>query len=124
MAVILAWSSFAIGVAGFCYGVYQNRTKARISRMARQQAWANYQTTANALGFFQDYMKKDKPPHTRLFGQAHARLDEAYQKAIQNLVLNYDRVTPDMVARWIEQGRLKDYDDGNFRRHLIDESDA
>ena len=124
MEVFLAWISVALGVAGLAFGFYQNRMKVRISRMARQQAWANYQTTANALGFFQDYAKEDNPPTSYLLGQSHGRLDEAYQKAIQSLLLHYDHVTPDMVERWIEQGRLKGYDDANFRRQIFDESEA
>ena len=126
MELIVSCVGVAVGIVGLAYGIYQNRLRSRIKRMALSQAWAMYHTTANALGWFLDYMREEpKPSPSCLSGQAHGRLDEAYEKAIQNLILQYDKVTPEMIDKWIDEGRLKKNDkardDLNFQRQIIDD---
>lgn len=120
--MILAYISVALGVAGIAYGIYQDRLRIKIARQSRAQAWSTYQTSKNALGFFLDYMKsEDAPPETPYSSQAHARLDELYQKTIQHVISQYPKVTPEEIEKWLRNGRINDYAVESFKIQTCDD---
>jgi len=110
MEIILAWVSVALGVAGLAYGVYQNRLKTRIERLATLQAWDVYQSAYQALGWLNNALAEtDASTKENILAKAHARADSHYSKTIHNLYTHHNRVTPELIDKWVSEGRIEEH---------------
>jgi hypothetical protein len=119
MEIILAWISIGLGVAGLAYGIYQNRLKARVERLATLQAWEVYQSAYQALGWLNDALKEqDSNKRELVLAKAHARSDSHYSKAIFNLYTHHEKVTPELIGKWISEGRIEEHAKRDFLRLL------
>ena len=118
MEIILAWVSVALGVAGLAYGIYQNRLKASIERLATLQAWDVYQSAYQALGWFNNAIEEaDTHKKEIILAQAHARADSHYSKTIHNLYTHHAKISPELIDKWISEGRIKEHARPTFLQH-------
>ena len=119
MEIILAWVSVALGVAGLSYGIYQNRLKRRIERLATLQAWEVYQSAYQALGWLNNALsEQDATKKEKTLSRAHARADSHYSKTIHNLYTHHEKVTPELIEKWISEGRIEKHAKKDFLRQL------
>ena len=110
MEIILAWVSVALGVAGLGYGIYQNKLKERVERLATLQAWEVYQSAYQALGWLNNALgEANEREKEIILAKAHARADSHYSKTIHNIYTHYDRVTPELIEKWVSEGRLEEH---------------
>ncbi len=119
MEVILAWISVALGVAGVAYGIYQNRQKVYIKRLATLQAWEMFQSAYQALGWLNNALKEENSSKKEsIFAEAHARADSHYSKTIHNLYTHHEKITPELIEKWISEGRIEEHSRKDFLRQL------
>ncbi len=50
-----------------------------------------------------------------ILNEARARADSHYTKTIHNLYTHYSKVTPELIERWISEGRIEEHS----RRDLL-----
>ena len=117
MEIILAWISVALGVAGLAYGIHQNQLKKKIERLSTLQAWEVFQSSHHALGWLNNALKEASPNEKdKILGQARALMGSHYAKTIHNLYTHQPKVTPDLIDRWIEEGRIEEDSRKDFLR--------
>lgn len=125
MEVILAWISVGLGVAGLAYGIYQNRQKRYIERLATLQAWDIFQSAYQALGWLNNALEESDPKARELtLAKSQARPDSHYTKTIHNLYTHHDKVTPELIDRWINEGRIAEHSRKDFLIRLGEKYDA
>ena len=122
----LSWISVVLGVAGVSYGIYQNKQKIYIERLATLQAWEVYQSAQQASGWLNDFLKEkaDSPRKETLLAEVHARIDSHFSKTIHNLYTHHAKVTPELIERWVTEGRINEHSRGAFLKHLGEKYDA
>jgi len=119
MNTILSWISVIIGIAGLSYGIYQGRQKHHIERLASLQAWEVFQSAYQALGWFNNAQKEtDINERNTILREAHARLDSHYTKTIHNIYTHLKRVTPELIDKWIKEGRIEEHSRRDFLRQI------
>ena len=118
MEIILAWVSAGLGVAGLVYGIYQNRLKVSIERLATLQAWEVYQSAYQALGWFNNAIDETDAHKKEIFlAQAHARLDSHYSKTIHNIYTHHEKISLDLIDKWVSESRIKEHAESDFLKH-------
>ena len=119
MEIILAWISVALGVAGLAYGIYQNRQKVNVERLATLQAWEVFQSAYQALGWLNNAQgEPDTSKKELILAKAHARADSHYTKTIHNIYTHHDKITPELIDKWISEGRIEEHSRKEFLRQL------
>jgi predicted aminopeptidase len=118
MEIILAWVSAGLGVCGLAYCIYQIRLKASIERLATLQAWDVYQSAYQALGWFNDAIG-ETAAHKKeiILAQAHARVDSHYSKTIHNIYTHHEKVSLDLIDKWVSESRIKEHAKSDFLKH-------
>jgi uncharacterized protein HemX len=117
MEIILAWISVALGAGGLVFGIYQNQLKKKVERLAALQAWEVFQSAYQAYGWLSDFAKEQEKDPVKL-AQAIARSDSHYTKTIHNLYTHHPKVSPELVEKWIEEGRIKEHSREDFLRQI------
>lgn len=118
MEIILAWVSAGLGVAGLVYGIYQNRLKVSIERLATLQAWEVYQSAYQALGWFNNAIDETDAHKKEIFlAQAQARLDSHYSKIIHNIYTHHEKISLDLIDKWVSESRIKEHAKSDFLKH-------
>ena len=119
MEMFLAIVSVILGVAGIAYGWYQNRLKEKIQRLSRMQAWEVYKSSSQVLGWLHNAFNETIPQQQMAtFSDARARADSHYTKTIYNLYTHYDKVTPELIKKWIEEGRIDKEHEKDFLSYI------
>ncbi len=117
MEIYLAWISVGLGAAGIVYGISQDRLRARIERLAALQAWDMYQSAYQSLGWFSDARKEPDPDkRERILADAYVRADTHYAKSIHNVYTNHKKVSPELIDKWVSEGRIKEHEKEAFLR--------
>ena len=117
MEIILSLISVALGLAGLVYGVYQNKLKERVERLATLQAWEVYRSAYQSKGWFNNAQAETEAQKKELIlAQAYAFADSFYVKTIHNIYTHHDRVTPELIDKWVSEGRLDDNERRTFLR--------
>ena len=115
MEIILAWVSAGLGGAGLAYGIYHNRLKVSIERLATLQAWDVYQSAYQALGYFNNAIDEtDAHKKEIILAQAYARLDSHYYKTIHNIYTHHEKVSLDLIDKWVSESRIKEHAKSDF----------
>ena len=117
MEIILAWVSLGLCVAGIAYGIYQNRLKASIERLTTLQAWEVYQSAYQALGWLNNAISEPDAHKKEIIlaqAQAHARVDSHYSKTIHNIYTHHEKVSTDLIDKWVSEGRIKKHAKPDF----------
>lgn len=119
MEIILSWISVALGVAGLAYGLYQNKLKENIERLTNLQAWEVYQSSYRSLGWLNRAIEETDLIKRELdLAQAQARADFHNFKTIHNLYTHQTKVTPELIDKWIKEGRIEEHSRINFLKQL------
>ena len=112
MEIILAWVSLGLGVAGIAYGIYQSRLKASIERLTTLQAWEVYQSAYQALGWLNNATEEADPHKKEIIlakAKAKAYADAHYSKTIHNIYTHHEKVSTDLIDKWVSEGRIKEH---------------
>lgn len=116
MKIILSSISVALGVAGLVYGTYQNKLKEKVKRLATLQAWDVYRSAYQTKGWLNNAERETEAQKKEFnLAQAGAFADSLYAKTIHNIYTHHDRVTPELIDKWVSEGRL----DENERRTFL-----
>ena len=83
------------------------------------QAWEVYQSSRQVIGWINNvFDETDAHQKEVTLSQARARADSHYTKAIYNLYTHYDKVTPQLIRQWIDEGRIDETFEGDFLRYI------
>lgn len=119
MEVFLAWVSVILGVVGIAYGLYQSKLREQVQRLAVLQAWEVYQSAYQSSGWLNNvFAEVDVQKREGVLGEARARADSHYTKTIYNLYAHYENVTPELIRKWIDEGRIDAESEKNFLRYI------
>lgn len=104
MELILSFVSIVLGVAGISYGVYQDRSKAKIVDLTQRNGWSTYQScfkTFQKIWFLHEATIGEMPPD---LAKAEANIRELLRKCIENVVQQYPHITEADLIKWKEVG--------------------
>ncbi len=112
MEMEMFWTIVGVVVsfAGIAYGWYQDRLRSQIQRLSTMQAWEVYQSSRQVIGWMNEAFEEEVDAQTKdqLLREARVRADDHYMRTIYNLYTHYDNVTPQLVRKWIDEGRIEE----------------
>lgn len=102
------WILFLATIIGAIYGYLGYQQIASIEKIQRREAWSIVQTCKTAYTQFNNFYDRGRIDTTRKhdFAEAHARLEELYQKSIQHVFSQYAKVDTTLILGWVKEGRL------------------
>lgn len=108
-----------VGIEGISYGIYQDRTKAQVEKLMRQNSWSVYRTcykTFEKIWALHESSRNDVPTD---LAKAEASIRELHRKCIQQVIHQYSDLTEDDLITWKETGKLADqFSLDEFRREI------
>ena len=121
---ILSIVGSLVGIAGFAYGLYQSSMRKQIQRLNRARAWEFFRVMFSTFGHLQEYYKHDRPkpvPRHPAMDAAMAQMGVLYPRAIENVIAQYENVTPEDIDEWNRRHQIHDLAVTLFKIKLHDQ---
>ena len=108
-----------VGIIGLAYGIYQNRTKAQLEKLTRQNAWSTYRTCYQAFLKIWNLHESTQGNIPTDLAKAEASIRELHRKCIEQVIHHYPELTESDLVAWKESGKLvDDFSLTEFRREM------
>jgi len=110
----IAFAGLTVGILGFTYAVYANRTRQKLSDYVRAQNWHLYSKVNNASGSIQlafarfKGMSPDSMDHETLewLAKADAFGQDVLKDAVRQIRFSEPVFDSKSIQRWVREGRV------------------
>ena len=120
---ILSTIGSLVGIIGFAYGFYQNSMRKRIQSLNRIRAWEFFRVMYSTFAHLQDYYtrKQPLPPRNPDLDGAMAKMSVLYPQAIENILAQYENITPATIDEWQHRNQVPESAVALFKIKLHDQ---
>ncbi len=114
---LIQFAGFIIGIVGFVYAVYVDRTRANMTKYLRAQSWHSFAKAINAHGLAGQALDKYKeqsntkiidPQLLQDLSQAVAVNNDIFMDSIRQIQYLEPSFTREDINRWFDEGKISE----------------